>query len=192
MKILSIMTMLLVLIPVIALAQTDISYTLKLKYDGVTLINEGLSLIEGKTPERLNQPETGFTLIVVSPEGEVLHSFKFIIPTTPVAAPPQDIFTEDGTQIAYPEDDLREPTDTTVALTIPYFENAKSIDIYNENNQLLLSVDVSKYSKETGTGFDPMLIIGLIITLMVIVLIVLFYTKKSTKKKKKEKKHHKK
>jgi hypothetical protein len=145
-KILLIITF--VLLPTIVLAQAKISYIIKLKYDGYTLTNEGLSLIEGATPERLNQPEKGFTLKVISFEGKVLHSFKFIIPITPVVAPPKEIFDEEGTQIAYLEDKFQMRRETTLTLTIPYFENAKSINIYNENDQLLLSIDVSKYSKK--------------------------------------------
>jgi hypothetical protein len=175
-----------------AYAVSNLVYSLTLNYDGRTLTNEGLRLIEGSAPERLNQPETGFTAKIIDFKGNVLYSFKFLIETMPIREAPRDIFSENGTQIAIPNETQQIPVKTKVVLVMPYFENAKSIDIYNENNQLLLSVDVSKYSKEKGVSFDPLLIGGLIAGLFIVILIVFFIKRKPMKKRNKEKKHHKK
>ena len=183
-----VLTILLLSVSVYA-QSSNLVYSLTLKYDGKTLSNEGLRLIEGSAPERLNQPETGFTAKVVDYNGNVLHSFKFLIETMPARDAPREIFSENGTQIAIPNETQQMPVQTQMVLVVPYFENAKSVDIYNENSQLLLSVDVSKYSKEKGVSFDPLLIGGLIVGLIVIVFIVMFYKKRMTTKRKQ---HHKK
>lgn len=132
-------------------AKTDLVYSLKIGYDGTTLTNEGLGLMEGAPPQRVDQPETGFfTLKVADAGGNTLHSFRFLIELTPIREAPRGIFSENGTQIAIPTGTPLKLKRTTAVLVIPYFENAKSLQVFDENEELLLSVDVSKYSTSSS------------------------------------------
>lgn len=134
-------------------AKTDLVYSLKIGYDGTTLTNEGLGLMEGAPPQRGDQPETGFfTLKVVDAGGNTLHSFRFLIELVPIREAPRGIFSENGTQIAIPTGMPLKLKRTTAVLVIPYFENAKSLQVFDENEELLLSVDVSKYSTSSSVA----------------------------------------
>lgn len=133
-------------------AKTDLVYSLKIGYDGTTLTNEGLGLMEGAPPQRADQPETGFfTLKVVDAGGNTLHSFRFLIELVPIREAPRGIFSENGTQIAIPTGTPLRLKRTTAVLVIPYFENAKSLQVFDETEELLLSVDVSKYSTSSSS-----------------------------------------
>ena len=160
-----------------AYAQSNFVYSLTLKYDSQTLTNEGLKLIDGKAPTRIDQPEKGFLLEVVSFEGETLHSFKFLIELAPVRIPPRDIFDDKGNQIKIPDEPIEVP-DTTINLVIPHFYNAKYIEIYSPENQKLLTVDVSKYSHVESVGLGgliiPLLIIGVILVVVGILILLKF------------------
>jgi hypothetical protein len=136
----------------IAIAQSNVVYSLTIKYDSNALTLENLKLVEGVAPDRVNQPEKGFTLKLISFDGQVLHSFKFLIDTAIVREPPQNIFDESGNQVDVPHETV-ELRDTMVVLVVPYFENAKAIEIYDESNNLVLTSDVSKYSTKT-TSFS--------------------------------------
>jgi len=170
-----------------ALAAGSFVYSLTLKYDGLTLTNEGLKLIEGSAPERLNQPEIGYTLKVISSGGEILHSFKFNIETLPLREPPRDIFSENGTQITVPKDTVSPPKETEIVLVIPHFTNAKAIEIYDVNNKLLLSVDIEKYSKEGGLPFDPIYIVIIAVAIVGVVTGKFLMGKKAHKEQNKHK-----
>ena len=165
----------LLLLPTVQ-AKASLVYAVTLTYDGSTLLSKGIRLIEGDAPTRLNQPKNGFMLRVVSIRGQVLHSFKFLIETTPIRDPLPNIFDENGTQVVIPEAEISLPKETSVILVAPYFKNAKSIEIFDENDKLLLSVDVSKYTKRSNDVW------GHIVIIVVVVLSMALY-KRLTKKK---------
>lgn len=122
-------------------------YSLKINYFGGEISEENLRLVEGNPPDRLVQPEEGYTLKVISFKGDVLNSFKFEIQLTQSYEPPEEWFDEEGNQIYFP-DEIEEHIEEEVSLTliIPYYKTAQSIEIYNAGNELVLSSDVSKYS----------------------------------------------
>lgn len=169
-------------------AESNLVYSLTLKYDGASLTNEELKLIEGNAPERLNQPETGFTLKVLDFSGNVLHSFKFLIETVPARDAPTEIFSENGTQISIPTETVKTPTETKTVLVVPYFENAKSIEIFDESDKLMLSVDVSKYSKKSIDFNFVYIVAGIIILIIIAIFFTKFY-KKNKPHKTEEAKH---
>lgn len=155
-------------------AQSNVSYMVTLGYDGTTLTNQGVHLIEGTAPTRLNQPDQGFILRVLSFDGQILNSFKFSIETMPLAVPPKEIFSENGTQIATPEPTITKTVATSVVLVVPYFSNAKSINIYDSRDALLLSIDVSQYSEEPQNSFFIWAIaIVLIVALLICAIFIL-------------------
>lgn len=90
-----------------------------------------IELVEGRGPDRYVEPEVGYTAKVISDIGSTLYFFKFEVPTK--------VFAEPG---------IIQLDETVFNLFTPYFANGKSIDIYDENDQLKLSIDVSRFAKE--------------------------------------------
>ena len=161
-------------------AKGDLSYSLTLNYDKQSLTLEELNLKEGGAPDRLNQLENGFTAKVISFDGEIIHSFKFVIDILPDASPPKDIFDEEGNQIKEPSIDSQ-IQETSIVLIVPYFKNAKSIEIYEGTDNLMLVIDVSKYAVKSNFGDN---IIYFIIGAMILILIVaIIYKRKAILKK---------
>lgn len=137
-------------------AENNLVYSLTLrKWSDGTLNQEGIRLIEGSAPNRIGQNDIpkSYTLKVISNDNEVLYSFKFEIDLTRFYAPPKEWFDETGNQIYFPkEQTLTTEEDQVFVLTAPYFRNAKNIEIYDYNNQLVLTVDVSEYSLPPKKG----------------------------------------
>jgi len=178
---------------------SNIVYALKLKYDGTRLSSLDTRLIEGTPPNRLNQPQDGFTLKVIASSNTVLYSYNFTIETTPANEAPRDIFDADGNQIKFPNASLQTNQETEFVIIVPYFENAKSIDIYDQTGKIALSVDVSQYSKSTsssGIGLDSLLksgailavgALGFLVILAIAVFLIFTYIKKKKENEKKAK-----
>lgn len=111
----------------------DLSYSLSIKYKEGKMSLTGLELINGASPDRLVQPETGYTLRLVSFDNKILYSFRFAVESTPVFS-------------SSPNTEYPVITGTSVVLVFPYFNNAKTAEIYGPNNILVLAADVSKYA----------------------------------------------
>ncbi len=181
-KRISISLIVLVILSAVAVEEEKLEYALSLAYGGTSLTNAGQKLISSTPPDSLNQPEKGFTVKIVNFNGQVLSSFKFSLETMIIAAPPRDIFSEDGTQIAFPEEPPLVLKEVVTTLVIPYFSSAKSIEIYDENNKLMLSVDVSKYSKQaSGNAYQKYWLIGALAVAAIACGIFLLTRKKKTK-----------
>lgn len=178
------------LVPTV-ISVSDFVFSLSIMYDGENMTNEGLNLVQGIAPTRLEQPpETGFTLKVISSNEKVLYSFKFILESRILQSPPREIFSENGTQISTPQDKPLELKNISTTLVIPYFEDGDQILIYDPNNKLLLSVDISKYAKNKESqikeeNISYSLIGAAIISLLVIGLLI-FKTIKNKNLTKKE------
>jgi len=130
----------------------DVSYSFTLKYKDGKLNLTSIGLLDGTAPDRLNQPEVGYTLKVVSFKNEVLYSFKFSIDTTILSAADPSWFDEEGNQIYIPNETQKTINETSINLIFPYFKNAKTVDIFDQNNTLVLSIDISKYATCNTNG----------------------------------------
>lgn len=118
-------------------------YVLDLNYDKGNINLIDVSVKQGYAPDRRIQPEDGYRCDVVSFSNTVLYSFKFEIPRILMTPPP------------LPGEEPRGPIyldNVNFTLLIPYFENGKSINIYDPSNFLVLSVDVSQFAKLCGNG----------------------------------------
>lgn len=156
-------------------AFSNISYVVKLDFENRTISNSSVILMDGTAPERLVQPDAGYTLRVISSTDGVLYAFKFTLQTEIVPDAPREIFDENGTQIAFPNETIWQPGKTTLVLVVPYYENAKSIEILDETNRRILTISVSNYAKQPtttaeaaldwGEGLAGTLCIGLIVLL---------------------------
>lgn len=129
-------------------AQTDnVVLSLKLKYDKGEITIQEMSLIEGSPPDRLNQPEKGYTAKMTSFDNKELYSFKFLIELQPLNSLDPSWFDNEGNQIIFPEEKSVEPLSELIfVLNLPHFKNAQNVEIYDESNNLKLKVDVSKYA----------------------------------------------
>ncbi len=176
-------------------------YVLDIKYDNGMITKENIKVIPGEPPDRRNQPEEGYSLELVSFNGEILHSFKFNFPLQTFGIPSPDWFDEQGNQIYFPtpeEAGIINLNETTLNLVFPYFPDGKSINIYSSEEQLLLEISVSQFSsqaiakikengeilpkiqtyfKEDKTGRIIKYILYAILSFMLLVMIYVIYTK---------------
>ena len=161
-------------------------YVLDLNYDQGNLSLQDIGTREGYASGRVIQPDKGYRCDVLSTEGTVLESFRFDIPLRVY----YDKFDPRSGEITGGVENL---DSADYALTIPYFKNAKSIEFYDPDGTLRLSVDVSEFSEQTTVkpsttlpAEKPSGITGCLIYLPVLLLIalVLFfgYRKLETKK----------
>lgn len=138
-------------------------YVLKLHYakGNISLIN--VSLKEGYADQSKILPGEYYECKIVSFSGQTLYSLKFSIPNkiSTIQAPGPITLEE-----------------VDFALLIPYFKEAKAINIYDGAGNLELSVDISKYSEPSKTGEKAGrggLILGVILVLVAIAAMVIIY-----------------
>lgn len=127
-------------------AEYNISYALGIHYNNGNLSLSDIELVEGNGPDRLNQPESGYTLSVISFGGEKIHSFRFEINPVVLEAMRPEWFDENGTQIYFPKASPQ-ATETDEMIIVPYYHDAKEIRIEDEKGRPALLVDVSPYAK---------------------------------------------
>ena len=130
---------LLILLSNMILATENRTYELKLNYDrGIITFKD--VIVKPSLAEEKAQPETGYKLELVSFTNEVLDSFKFEIPLTLFIDgidPKTERLTGGTTQM----------NKTDFSLRIPYFKNGKTINLYNQNNTKILSIDVGYFAQ---------------------------------------------
>ena len=139
---------------VLAAELTDI-YVLTLNYNLGKITEEQVFVTKGYIDT--GYKESGiYKLRVVSFEGTVLHEQEFNFPLKPIGAEPKDEwFDEKGNQIYFPtaeESSFPVVNQATVVLFIPYFKNAKTIDVYDSDDNPVLSVDVGYYADVCDDG----------------------------------------
>ena len=124
-------------------AEENLIYSISLGYDGtyMSLMNSGVQLMEGEAPDQKTSPEDGFLVKVFDEEHKVLHTFRFTVDRQPVFQP-----LRKDTPI--PPSPKMEPEYTRFVLTVPYFSQATSFEIYNNEEKLLIKVDVSRFARK--------------------------------------------
>ena len=169
------------LIPIFALifisgviAQSEVSYVLTLNYDGRTLAVDSLTLVEGKAVKDIFEPSEGFTIKVLDKNDKILYSEVFIADLTPIREAPDYFFDDSGEQVAFEDTESpKEIKETSIVLTIPYFEEAEKIQIYDPNNKLVLEFLIDEEFNKTGFDFNNLkTIIGVLIILIFIGIII--------------------
>tara|TARA_Y100000310_G_C20700313_1_gene829099 strand:- start:4871 stop:5425 length:555 start_codon:yes stop_codon:yes gene_type:complete len=127
-------------------------FLLSLNYDnGKVSLNEILTKT-GYAPDRKLQPGDGFKGEVVSFEDRILYSFRFYVPLK-VNTDVIDKGELSGGVIILSETDF--------ALLIPYYEEAKEINLYDEKNVKVFSAKVYKPS-DTRRRWLWVVVIGLV------------------------------
>jgi len=169
------------LIPIFALifisgviAQSEVSYVLTLNYDGRTLAVDSLTLVEGKAVKDIFEPSEGFTIKVLDKNDKILYSEVFIADLTPIREAPDYFFDDSGEQVAFEDiESPKEIKETSIVLTIPYFEEAEKIQIYDPNNKLVLEFLIGEEFNKTGFDLNSLkTIIGVLIILILIGIII--------------------
>jgi len=129
-------------------------FLLGLKYDnGIIKLNEMITKI-GYAPDRKLQPDEGFRTEIISFGEEVLYSFRFNVPLK-INTDVIDNNKVSGNVIVLNETDF--------ALLVPYFEETKEINIYDENEERVFSTKVFKPSVVKRRRWLFGVVIGLII-----------------------------
>jgi ribosomal protein L40E len=157
-----------------------------------------LKLLDGGAPSRTDQPENGYLLKVISNNGETLYSFRFSVENQIVLVPPEDIFDQNSNQIKMPEPNVPISNPTTLNLVVPYFENGKTIEIFDPTGKLSLSIDVSQYMKAKSTSrlqLDSLTKSGAILLMIgigfvIVLAIIAFFIYSYLRKKKVSEKTH--
>lgn len=116
------------------------SYLLAVDYKNGNYTVSEVSLLDAKAPDRGNQPETGFRCEIVSVNDEILDSFKFNNPNLQCS----DSF---GTVA---EGGCIEKEAGQFSMQMPYYETGSQINLYDSNDKMVLSVDISDYAKLCG------------------------------------------
>lgn len=114
-----------------AAQENDKSYLLTLNYKKLSSagsLSESLSLVkleiaDGASPDYSLQPANGYILEIVSGGNKVLKSTKFSVPLSAVMLKG---FTNEQAQGT--------PDNLDFTISVPYFSNAKSINIYDKDN----------------------------------------------------------
>lgn len=116
-------------------------YDLNLVYDKGNISYEYVSVKILEEGMVINNLPGKYTAELVSFDGNILNTTKFRIPLTIL----YDNFDENGT-IA--EGGERTLDKTTQIVVLPYFDNTKEINIYDNNMIKKLTIDVSYYAKD--------------------------------------------
>ncbi|MEM5868664.1 MAG: hypothetical protein QXL09_01805 [Candidatus Aenigmatarchaeota archaeon] len=138
-------------------------YILELMFDDEKIYFKNVYVKDGY-PRSFEELENGYKCIVISNENKVLHSFTFLLPDKWL----YDYIDEETGEIRGGVEEIKSGE---IVLTIPYFENGNKINIYDKYNKLMLSVDISKFSKRIEIDITAYLLF-LIAALFVIILVI--------------------
>lgn len=116
------------------------SYLLSVDYNKDVYSTQGVTLLDSKAPDYLGQPESGFRCDVISVNDEVLFSFRFGVPNIQCS----DSFGLNS------EGGCVTKESGQFSLAIPYYETGKLINIYDTNDKMVLSSDISDFAQLCG------------------------------------------
>lgn len=102
-------------------------------------------LINGSAPDRIVQPESGYSARIISFKNTTLFNFTFLVDILPIFEG-RFGFNNFNNSFNDSYDYFANITSTVKLAVIPAFFNAKSFDIY-ENDSLKLSVDISQFAR---------------------------------------------
>lgn len=161
-----ILIILLMILPIAIALESSKVYIIDLSYkDGRLVINDKI-IKYGYAPDRTLQPLEGYRAEIISFNNDILYTFKFEIPLKEYVDIGDNITNEiSGGLIKLSETDF--------ALILPYYNNAKEIVFYDEENNKAVSVDVIEKKQEEVKKQNYLLwLIGFIILLVLIFLLV--------------------
>ncbi|MEK6860660.1 MAG: hypothetical protein AABY07_01695 [Nanoarchaeota archaeon] len=171
-----ILLLMIVLLSSFAYAEQQDIFQLKLEYNKGEITKNSLLTTKGYFSNPVQTPDDDYTLKIISFNNKILYEQRFKFPLEIFGAPPKEWFDEKGNQIYIPtaeESGYKILDKASVELIIPYFDNAKLINIYDKENNLKLSIDVSYF---TQPNIKKTPIKGILyISAGIIILIILFW-----------------
>jgi len=196
MKIISLAMVFLVLTftPIVLAEKNQIFFSVTLNYDFGIISQKDIKLIEsiGEIDKRSDIGD--YKLKIYSFSNKLLYETNFDFDLEIFNSPPREWFDDEGNQIYIPDEGKIESTTiekTIKVLFAPYFSNAKSIEIYDRDNNLKLEVDVSKYAKKSS-GIEDNLSYFIIGIILLILIGIIFSKRKNLFGRIKRSKSHKK
>lgn len=123
-------------------AQIAHNYKIDLTYQQGSISYKTISVEPSE--EQLKTPEGLYIAEVVSFDNKILNLTYFDISTTLFV----DYLNSETGELG--SGDIIELNESEVVLYVPYYENAKEINIYDWNLNNKLSIEVSSYAKETA------------------------------------------
>jgi len=134
-------------------AQTEQVYSLSLNYLKGEISVKDISVVQSVFIE----PKTikdDYRLEIISFAGEILYEQTFGFALEILFEPPREWFDDKGRQIYFPsENETRQQLEeSSLDIILPYFPDAKSINIYNNDYALLMRIDVTRFSITCGNN----------------------------------------
>ena len=122
------------------------TYLFKVLFEDGSFTLDSIEMAEGISSGDISIQNSEYKGKVFSSGQEVLYDFNVGIPRTFVIEPPSDWFDENGDQIFIPEDIPSETlSDVNFVIRSPYFLDGIRVDIVDENEVVVLSIDISDY-----------------------------------------------
>ena len=172
----TILMIMIVILASFAYAEQQDVFQLKLEYNKGEISKSSLLVTRGYFSNPIQMPDDDYTLKIISFDNRVLYQQRFKFPLEVFGAPLPEWFDEKGRQIYIPtaEEAGHIILDkASVELIFPYFDDAKTINIYDKDNNLKLSIDVSPFTKP---NIKKISIKGILyVSIGIIILIILFW-----------------
>ncbi len=147
-------------------------FVINLNYNQGSITYKNKIIKCGFPPDYKIQPEEGYRLELMSPEDKVVYSIKFEVPLKAYTDEVNSYMLSGGLLIL---------NQTDFALVLPYYENAKNIVIYNQNNEKILSINLTEEKPSMRKQSFIWVLLILIITIFIMLLLYRHKKKKYTK-----------
>jgi len=121
------------------------TYLIDLNYKNGILHTNDVFVTKSKSPDRKILRKVDYFAKLLDFEGRTLTSFKFEFPRVEWPAMPRP----EGNETAFSPVFL---SDTNYTLLAPYFDDASKMEVYNLQNQKVLTVDLSYFAESCGDG----------------------------------------
>ena len=122
------------------------TYAINLNYNNGKLSQQEVYVTQSMAPDRKSLRRVDYIGKIISFDGKTLNTFKFEIPKIEWPAMPREYERNDTSLLQ----SFVVDSDVNQTLLAPYFSNAKQLEIYNLNNQKMLTVDLGYLAKTCG------------------------------------------
>src|SRR3989344_4507552 len=154
-RILFLLNLLIILLVASSYAKAEnLYFSIVLGYDRGAIALSSLDLVETESSLDIAQNDGQYLARMLSFSGVVLYEKRFDLPLEYFNTPPREWFDEDGNQIVVPEgseNGERSLEISSVIIFVPYFRNAKVIEVLKEES-VLLTIDLSAYARCNENG----------------------------------------
>ena len=134
----------LIMLSSIVVATSNLYISLTLDYANGKLSKRDVRLVQSEELLDFSKKIGEYKAVAVSFNGDILFETYFDITSQVLPEPLKEWFDEKGNQIVIPEKGVdTQLKDVSAVVFIPYFKNVQSIKIYDKNDILKLSVDIS-------------------------------------------------